>query len=142
MKLMQARLKFDPREYETKYGLKCQSKVEIEGEEVALWDKPDGFLSTKKKGDFITVGVDSQGRYKLLEIKPDDDETETPQNKELTPETKRQMMAYSQSKIKQFLWTMQQIKAESEACGMQLSEESIRSIASGILISCEKKFGS
>jgi hypothetical protein len=69
MKLIQATVKGQPREVNTKYGQRAvMDCLTPDGQEVAIWrNAGDREVLGRRHGERVTLGVDSKGKYSLVE---------------------------------------------------------------------------
>lgn len=163
MKLIEAICIESPREVTTKYGqrLVIDAIDRTTGEKITLWRPATDDYSRRYviKNSPLTVGVDSKGKYSLIEdpalvslgqplpespvpVKPVYDHKIT-QNSEkpsqndqsfLNPSQKREIAQYIQDMAKLYGFCLQQ------ADGLGVEGEDRRAIATTLFISAQKKF--
>ena len=158
MKLISAICIESPREVTTKYGqrLVIDCMARDTGEKITLWRGADDDYSRRYviKNSPITVGIDSKGKFSLVEnpdhlklgqplpvepvpVKPVhscDHVIEKHDESELSPNQKREIASYIQEMAKLYGFCLTQ----AETLGVE--GEDRRAIATTLFISAQKKF--
>jgi len=107
------------------------------GEEIKLWGKPTDAIANLKRGQAVQVIFDGKA-YKLLESESVESKPETPVDTTLSNERKRAIAQSINQNADLLAFCLQTSKAKFLETGLIESEESMRSLATTLLIQAQK----
>jgi hypothetical protein len=163
MKLITAMVKGQPREVNTKYGQRAvMDCLTPDGQEVSIWrNAGDREVLGRRNGERVTLGLDSKGKYSLVEtasthladpyalatatapvpVKPvapavADTETETSEGF-LSPSQKREIAGYVGQMADLFNFCLTTVDQRVQ----NIESEDRRAIATTLYLSAQKQFG-
>jgi hypothetical protein len=147
--------------FENQYGKSQSAKVLLEsGENVDIWEKPNGIIAKWMKGDKVAVTINSRGKYEAIlnygesvaqsapiaaNVTP---QAATPQAHSQTPtaaksikpsaEVQYQIVEYQEFCAK--VYHMAFTKANEQMVDLMLKDEQLKDIASCIFIQTMRRF--
>jgi len=108
-----------------------------DGDEIKLWGKPTDAIANLKRGQAVQVIFDGKA-YKLLESESVESKPETPVDTTLSNERKRAIAQSINQNADLLAFCLQTSKAKFLETGLIESEESMRSLATTLLIQAQK----
>ncbi len=138
MKLVQATVKFQARNVNTRYGEKCNAVFTFaDGEETTIWGPANHPpLFALSKGEQVTLGLNANGKYSLVESEPV--EPTKPNLQVLNPTP-------GQAPVTDFLTEQCDLYRQAylvvlkEMSGLVEGEESLRAIATTLYLQAQKE---
>lgn len=137
MKLVNATVKFQARNVNTKFGTKCNAVFTLaDGEEATIWapaNHPPLFVLTT--GQSVQLGLNSNGKYSLVEqpVSP----VKSPVHQSVSTHGLNAVNDYLSNQAA--LYRDCYLAAVNAMSGLMESEESLRSVATALFIQAQKE---
>ena len=143
--------------FENQYGKSQSAKVLLEsGENVDIWEKPNGIISDWKKGQKVAVTINARGKYEAVQNYGESVAQAAPIAANVTPSATTQVAASQPKSIRppaevQFqiveylefaakVYHMSFVKANEQMVDLMLKDEQLKDIASCLFIQTMRRF--